>query len=617
MRADQTNGDARQLLSQKLLHFLGASCERVLFVNPLETPEEEFSYDLAVNRRYPCFPPYGCGVLARHLQLRGYQTEIVDLNFELLSHVHNAENETAVHYAIWKDVLLQKLDRFAPDVVGISCMFTMAHESMKKVAAAIKEYDDKLPVIVGGVHVTNATEMVLRDCPSVDFAIKHESERSLGDALDFVNGRLEIDRLAQVAALVDGRYFEISGWSAPANGDLDIAPDYHGLQIGQYDSMGQIGAYTFMRPNRKAATVLTNRGCRARCSFCSVRYFNGSGVRGRDVVAVVDEIEALVSKYDVKHIMWLDDDLFYNQRRTVGLFNEIVRRNSDITWDASNGVIAAAITPEIMQSAVESGCIGLTLGIESGNPEILRAVHKPGTLDAFRRAKKILDDYPQVFVKGFLMIGFPHETLAKILDTVSFAMELALDWYPIQILTPLPSTEIYKTMIEAGLIEDDLQAGNAAYQVGAHGKLKLREEREKLSAEEFFNLLTGDDPNHIPSPTELRDYWFLVDYKVNYEKILKIDNPVRLRNIARMLNDICDRVTKENALGNLFLGIIENRLGRAEESIRRIGLAEQYLHQSAYWRKRFDTLQLNTLLQQYGGANKRKTHGTPTNESVP
>ena len=84
-----------------------------------------------------------------------------------------------------------------------------------------------------------------------------------------------------------------------------------------------------------------------------------------------------------------------------------------------------------------------------------------------------------------------------------------------------------------------------------------------------------------------------------------------------MLNDICDRVTKENALGNLFLGIIENKLGRAEESITRIGLAEQYLHHSAYWHKRFETLQLNTLLQRYGGANKRKTDGTPTYESVP
>ena len=54
------------------------------------------------------------------------------------------------------------------------------------------------------------------------------------------------------------------------------------------------------------------------------------------------------------------------------LFNEMIRQDVGITWDASNGVIAASVTDEIMSAARDSGCIGLVIGMESGNPEILK-----------------------------------------------------------------------------------------------------------------------------------------------------------------------------------------------------------------------------------------------------
>ena len=69
--------------------------------------------------------------------------------------------------------------------------------------------------------------------------------------------------------------------------------------------------------------------------------------------------------------MWLDDDLLYNTKRTINLFNEMVKQNVDITWDASNGVIASSVTDEIMSAAEESGCLGVVIGMESGNPEIV------------------------------------------------------------------------------------------------------------------------------------------------------------------------------------------------------------------------------------------------------
>ena len=145
-------------------------------------------------------------------------------------------------------------------------------------------------------------------------------------------------------------------------------------------NLGEIGTFRYWRPqNSKGTAVLANKGCRARCSFCSVRNFNGKGVRGRNIDSVVDELQFLKETYGINHFMWLDDDLLFDRERTIGIFNEIVKRNLNITWDASNGIIASAAVahPELIDVAEKSGCIGAYFGIESGNDEILKAFINP------------------------------------------------------------------------------------------------------------------------------------------------------------------------------------------------------------------------------------------------
>ena len=57
------------------------------------------------------------------------------------------------------------------------------------------------------------------------------------------------------------------------------------------------------------------------------------------------------------------------------------------------------------------------------------------------------------------MIGFPNENLSQINDTIKMAISAQLDWYTVQLLTPLPSTEIYDEMVAA--------ATNLVYASGA------------------------------------------------------------------------------------------------------------------------------------------------------
>ena len=87
-----------------------------------------------------------------------------------------------------------------------------------------------------------------------------------------------------------------------------------------------VGAfYALLEPEAKFSTALSNRGCRAQCTFCSVRHFNGKGVRRRSVQSVIDELLVLRHEYGIDHVMWLDDDFLYDRRESLELFNEMVR----------------------------------------------------------------------------------------------------------------------------------------------------------------------------------------------------------------------------------------------------------------------------------------------------
>lgn len=595
----------REGIYQHLYGLFPGGCHRVLLVTPPESPEKDFNLDLVLSKRYPCFPPYGPGILARNLEQRGYRSALLDLNYHVLKHAH--ENPSGFNFQVWKDRLVEKIEEFQPDLIGISVMFTISRPSLADVAAFLKSCYPSLPIIAGGVCVSNDVESILRAVPQVDVGSFYEGDRSFPDLLDVINGKQPVSEIRQVAILKGNQLVSTKERATPSDQEMDIQPEYYDLPIGDYTNYGSMGAYNFMRGERTASTIISNRGCRAMCSFCAVRNFNDISVRGRSVSNVADEIEHLHSSYGVTHFMWLDDDLLYNGKRAVALFNEITRRNLHITWDASNGLIAAAITPEIMQAASESGCIGFNLGLESGNDQILKSIHKPGTTKSYRQARAILDRYPHVFVKGFMIIGFPHETIAQIRDTVNLGCELQFGWYPLQLLTTLPGTEITLSMIEQGLIQPPTDASFKGLAAGSKSKgggtLRQRERAEKYKALDFVDLLETLPADHVPTNAELDDLWFVADYRMNYEKLLHVHEPVKLRNIRVMLQQITDEYTVENAMGNLFLAVIASKLHEFDESHRRLALAIKYQQESAYWTKRFTVLGMSEIADRVQAAN--------------
>lgn len=596
----ETQSPSRKIIGQKLKTLFPNGCQRVLFVNPPNVAEEEFDSEVAKNNRYPIYPPVGFGIMSRVLQNRGYPPEnisILDLNF--LIQEKFLENRDAFDFNIWKSLIEERIQDFQPDVVALTCMFTIYYRQMRRVASHVKDKCPGIPVFAGGTHTSDAAEIVVKDCKDIDMVCLFEGNEIFADTLDFVNGEMEEANLRQLGILHESRYVAIEERAPKTSASINVIPDYHDLPIEKYSpEHGRIGAFHWLWADKtRAATVLSNIGCRAQCTFCSVRSFNGYGVSMRDIHNVVDEIELLRDRYGVGHIMWLDDDLFYDANRAVRLFNEMSRRNLGVTWDASNGIIASAMTREIAHAASESGCIAMSIGIESGSPEILASVKKPSGVRHFLQCAEIMEEFPRVFTKGLLMVGFPGETIGQILQTVKLGKEMGLDWYTIQPLNFIPGVELTNHALAAGLLtEEEMINGTERPFVGSTGGQIKRETEEELCADDFMNML-GSDPAIVPEREDIRDIWMVMDYKINYEPIWDLQSPTKLKMLHRLFVNMCDHTHANNALGNLYFGLIEKKLGNHDESRNRLNLSRSCAQSSAYWKIRFETLNLFPLFE--------------------
>ena len=591
----RTRPDAAAIAAALARLFRGRPVRRVLLVNPPDVEAALFNFETCRRKRYTNYEPYGLGCLASQLRLIGVEVHILNLNNSVLRAGRLAESPAGLDYdRVWRTDLATALAGFAPELVGVTCMFTQTHPMFARVCAEVAACAPGLPVAVGGVHVTNSLASAstrgafLASLPAVPLLFRHECDDAFPQFVEVVNGRLGVDRLAQVLIRTgDGTEIDIAERARPEVGRLDVTPAHDLMDPVELSRWGKVGSYFYLKPeSERFATVLGSRGCRGQCTFCSVRNFNGVGVRRRSVGSVIEELKRLSQDYGVGHVMWLDDDFLYDRAQSLALFDAMVRARLPLTWDCTNGVIAASCTDEVIDAAAASGCIGLSVGMETGNRDMLRRIRKPGTVENFLAAAEAIRRHPEIYTRVFLIIGFPGETFAQISDTVTVARTMGLDWYQIQVLQPLPNTPIFDRMVEDGLIAAD-DFGNVRYSGGVFGKNAKRSEQGRdMLARDFKDLFARHDPAATPGRDELDDAWAYMVFHLNYLKLAGERRPVKLVQYLQNLEYITDVVALGDAFALHFRIELLKTLGRPVEP----ALAERLrrlLAQQPYWLERF------------------------------
>jgi len=565
--------------------FSSRCIKRVLFVNPPDGTSEIFQVSKAKRRRYTNYPPYGLGILAQQSRNMGLDVDILNLNNKILIAAQSVESNKGFDFDhIWKDKLNEKVKDFKPDLIGVSCMFTMTHESFLKVCKQVAMF--RIPLIIGGVHVTNNIERVLNDVPEVDAVFLQESDKSFGQFIKVVNGESSADLLGQIIIVDNHKLIHFTNNLQPTAEEMDIIPAYDLMDVANLSSYGVIGNFHGFRSSDTVfATCISNRGCRALCTFCSVRNFNGKTVRQRLVKSVLDELQELKEEYGVGHIVWLDDDLLKNENRAIELFNGMTERDLGLTWDATNGVIALSCNEDVVKAMAESGCIALNIGMESGNPQILKHVRKPGTVKNFLDAAEIFKRYPQIHTRVFIMIGLPGETMEQINDTINVCCQMDLDWYSITPFQPLPNTPIFDEMLEEGMIELDEESSEIRFMAGSYGKQDEIETGMRMATKGFVDAFSSISMDVVPACEQIDDIWFYMNYHLNFHRLFTEEREIKLKQQLKHLWALSDVISPDHGFGLYFIGYIQYKLrGQIDPLV--IERLSHKLETSNYWCER-------------------------------
>jgi radical SAM superfamily enzyme YgiQ (UPF0313 family) len=611
-------GAARYLDADNTLSalFPNRRIERVLLVTPPDVDASLFSYETCKRGRYSNYPPYGLMTLASGLRSIGIDVRLVNLNNAVLRSARQSSSKESFDFEdAWRCELDAALAEGAFDLFGVTCMFTQTHDSFRAVCDRMHTLASSVPIAVGGVHVTNAmaspaaAARFQADLASAKLFFAYEADVAFTQFVEVVSRTRPVQDLCQLSIHHDGDFISFPERVTPEGDALNRLPSHDLMPPATLSRWGKVGAYSFMRGEEDVfSTVLSNRGCRAQCTFCSVRNFNGVGVRRRSIQSVIDELLMLRYHYDVRHIMWLDDDFLYDRAASMNLLNEMVRQNVDLTWDCTNGVLAASCTDELISAAADSGCLGLNIGMESGNPEVLRKIRKPASVNTLLKAAETLRRYPQIFSRVFLIIGFPHETFRQMQDTLEVSAEMALDWYQIQVLQPLPNTPIFDQMLEEGLL-DTSEFKDVRYSGGTYGRAaKVTESGRDMLDRDFKNVFQESKESEVVPKRLFESVWAYMTFHLNYLGIPEETREIKLRQYQKYLGHITRVIAPNDALAYYFLGHVQGRLNGAVDT----GLVSQLgalLEDSPFWGERF--LEFGLSIGDLETVRALSTRGTP------
>ena len=406
-------------------------------------------------------PPLGLAYLAAMVRDEA-EVKILDAKCEGYDHIEPM-GENFLRFGLPMSEIRHRIEQFAPDIVGVSCVISFNWPDVAHVLRLAKDVNPDIVTTVGGTHPTFLAEDVMRDHPELDYIVMGEGERTFLDMVRRLKAGKSLDDLPGIAER-KGADINIH---PPAEPILDIdslpLPARDLLPMEKYFDTAVPFSRTYK--HRRNTQISTSRGCPARCIFCSSANYWGHRWRGRSAQNVLDEIRHLIDQYGIKEIQFIDDNLTLERNRAETIFRGIIDRGYDIAWNTPNGIALWRMDEELLKLMKASGCYELTLAFESGDQHVLRnIVGKPLDLDRAAYLTRVIKKMGFA-THAFFISGFPGETLDQVKNTFDYAKKVDVDSAYFFLANPLPGTELYETASRKGYLRPEFKFTNIDYSI--------------------------------------------------------------------------------------------------------------------------------------------------------
>jgi len=352
------------------------------------------------------FPPYNLARLTGLLRHYGYTVNVHDINvnaYHYLIKEHNVDYWESQKYYKWEEPLytlevhpkiegmlneyVDKILKDNSDFIGFSLYQTNIMASLHMIKR-IKEIDPTKIIIVGGPEAFNTwfedllynTHMLPKGI--IDYCIKGEGEQEL---LTLLENHNEMPSVSKQMTTLGGM---------KSNLDLNKLPfpDYSDYQLDAYQ-------------HSDGVSIETSRGCVAKCTFCAETHF--WKYRWRDGLKVIEEMKYQIAKYGINRFWFVDSLVNGNMKEFKILVDEINNSDIDIRWN-SYARCDGRMDAQMFKDIVQSGCVSLSFGVESGSEKVLTDMKK---VIKVWEIESNLRDAHNAGVKSHVnwVVGFPTE----------------------------------------------------------------------------------------------------------------------------------------------------------------------------------------------------------------
>ena len=288
-----------------------------------------------------------------------------------------------------KDEILKDIYGSGADVVCFSCYIwniSFVRELIRDLAKILPE----TAFWAGGPEVSYDAEKFLTEMPEMTGVLVGEGEKTFHDLLEYyIDGKGSLGEIRGIAYR-DGEEIRHNGWRELMN--LSEIPFVY-QHLEEFEN--------------RIIYYESSRGCPFSCSYCLSSI--DKKLRFRDLELVKKELQFFLD-HKVPQVKFVDRTFNCKQEHAMAIWKYILEHDNGVT-NFHFEVSADLLRDEEMDlmAKMRPGLIQLEIGVQSTNPETIRAIHRHMDLDKLKRCVDRVHSFRNIHQHLDLIAGLPYE----------------------------------------------------------------------------------------------------------------------------------------------------------------------------------------------------------------
>jgi len=393
---------------------------------------------------------------------------------------------------LYDEVLIDRVLRHDPDLVGITVAFPEQAAESVRLASKLRSRRKSLHICFGGPLISLFPDRWLQDGWLFEYAdsvVVGDGETAIVGLVAWLDGRLERDRVRNLV-------YRGPGGRVVHN---DPEPHYEPMEALPIPDFAPAELALYFTPRPFYTTMVSRGCCWGKCAFCSKGW--RKAYRQASTAKLRSDLTALSARHDARYLYVSDSSVPPSGARRLA---RVIREEGlPVYWVGAMRFERAFLDPAYCRELAAGGCRSLLIGFETANQRVLDAMQKGVKL---RQVPAMLTNLREAGISVELLwfVGFPGETRADVLRTLEFLQEHR-DEYGLSAFvgeyTLHPDTPVFDRPRDFGITLTGQENDSVSYV--ADTGLQMEEKaylRERLAATENRNLACNGA--HLPHLVE-------------------------------------------------------------------------------------------------------------------